>query len=425
MSKKAIIVLVVAAVLLAALAAVFCVEYFVLQVPLFDRGGWSTLKNGSICYRDYYAKPFTGWQSIDGDRYYFSEDGAMHTGWLTWEESRYYFDQSGKLHTGTLEADGQRYYLKEDGTPHTGWLDGAYYDAEGILKTGWLTLPEGTYLLDEEGRPRTGWVGECGRRYYFGQDGIQDTRWQDSDSGLQYIVDGQPHIGWLDVPEGKFYFNEDGYSHAGWVTDEKGRFYLYGDGTYAAGFVTVGDIERYFLPTGEYVLLCNRWNYIPDDFEMNLVEYGKFKLDASCYDDFVAMVDAAKQDSVSIKINNSYRSVKWQEDRWELRRSQHMANGMTLEQADARIGQSLAIPGTSEHHTGLAMDIYGSDKIYKWLADNSWKYGFIVRYPDNKIDITGIIYEPWHLRYVGKTLAKELYDSGLCLEEYLTQLKEN
>ena len=61
--------------------------------------------------------------------------------------------------------------------------------------------------------------------------------------------------------------------------------------------------------------------------------------------------------------------------------------------------------------------------MYKWLAENSWKYGFILRYPDDKIKITGIIYEPWHFRYVGETLAKDIYESSLCLEEYLTMLK--
>ena len=424
MSKKTKILIAVAITLMVALAVTFCLEYFVLQTPLFDRSGWSSLDSGAVCYRDYYAKPLTGWQEIDGAKYYFTQDGAMHTGWLEEGEKRYYFASDGKMQTGTLEEGGKRYQLKEDGTPYTGWLEGAYYGQDGALHTGWLELPEGTYLLDESGKPRTGWVGECGKRYYFREDGIQDTRWQDSQEGLQFIVDGQPHKGWLEAAGGTYYFNDRGYSHTGWVTDEKGRFYLNGDGTFATGFVTIAGVERYFTPTGEYILLCNRWNFVPDDYEMNLVDYGKFKIDASCYDDFCAMVSAGQEEAgLNIKINNSYRSRQKQENMWETRRVKYMAQGMTLEEANAYIGRSVAVPGTSEHQTGLAMDITGSQKLYDWLAKNSWKYGFILRYPDDKIDITGIIYEPWHFRYVGKAFAKDIYESGLCLEEYLEALK--
>ena len=425
MSKKAKILIAIAATLLIALAATFCVEYFVLQAPVFDRSGWSTLKDGSVCYRDYYARPLTGWQQMEGKTFYFKPDGAMHTGWLEEGEKRYYFDPNGTIHTGELTEGGKVYFLNEDGTPHTGWLEDVYYGPDGARHSGWLELPEGNYLLDEAGKPRTGWVGECGKRYYFDESGIQDIRWQDSDKGLQYIVDGEPQKGWLEAAGGKFYFNEEGYSHAGWVTDEKGRFYLYGDGTFATGFVTIADVERYFMPTGEYILLCNRWNFVPDDYEMNLVDYGKFKIDASCYEDFDAMVAAGKADGINVKINNSYRSKQKQENMWETRRVKYMGQGMTLAEANEYIGRSVAVPGTSEHQTGLGIDITGSQKLYDWLAENSWKYGFILRYPDDKIKITGIIYEPWHFRYVGKTFAKEIYDSGLCLEEYLTALKEN
>jgi D-alanyl-D-alanine carboxypeptidase len=97
-----------------------------------------------------------------------------------------------------------------------------------------------------------------------------------------------------------------------------------------------------------------------------------------------------------------------------------MGQGMTLEEADDYIGQSVAIPGTSEHQTGLGVDIIGSRKMYDWLEENSWKYGFILRYPDDKIDITGIIYEPWHFRYVGVEAATYIMENNLTLEEYLS-----
>jgi LAS superfamily LD-carboxypeptidase LdcB len=84
-------------------------------------------------------------------------------------------------------------------------------------------------------------------------------------------------------------------------------------------------------------------------------------------------------------------------------------------------------PGCSEHQTGLAVDImkmgvnmesFGDDPASDWLYENSWRYGFIVRYPRDKSDITGISYEPWHFRYVGKEVAKLCYEKNICLEEY-------
>lgn len=88
--------------------------------------------------------------------------------------------------------------------------------------------------------------------------------------------------------------------------------------------------------------------------------------------------------------------------------------------------QWVAIPGTSEHQIGLAVDISVEDgsgqaasDVWQWLRENSYKYGFILRYPEDKTDITGISYEPWHYRYVGKETAEEIYRQGVCLEEYL------
>ena len=101
-----------------------------------------------------------------------------------------------------------------------------------------------------------------------------------------------------------------------------------------------------------------------------------------------------------------------------------------MEEARKKAATIVAVPGTSEHQLGWAVDIV--DKSYqvlnekqatmpaqKWLMEHSWEYGFILRYPVDKSGVTGIIYEPWHYRYVGRDNAKAIYDSGLCLEEYL------
>ena len=96
---------------------------------------------------------------------------------------------------------------------------------------------------------------------------------------------------------------------------------------------------------------------------------------------------------------------------------------------DARAEKYVAIPDTSEHQLGLSVDINAdtdkcsSEKVYQWLDENAYKYGFVKRYPEDKTDITGISNEPWHYRYVGTTVAKIMKEENLCLEEYLEKYK--
>ena len=107
-----------------------------------------------------------------------------------------------------------------------------------------------------------------------------------------------------------------------------------------------------------------------------------------------------------------------------------ITQGYTPLEAYEETAKSVAIPGTSEHATGLALDITSAEfpelddrqaetAESQWLADNCWKYGFILRYPPEKSEITKIVYEPWHYRYVGKEAAKEITEQGVTLEEYL------
>ena len=107
--------------------------------------------------------------------------------------------------------------------------------------------------------------------------------------------------------------------------------------------------------------------------------------------------------------------------------------GYGPEEAAELAAKDVAVPGTSEHHTGLAVDIIDTRYVFLdatqatmpgqiWLMENSWRYGFILRYPMDKTDMTGINYEPWHYRYVGWELAAEMHESGLGLEEYFDQL---
>ena len=110
----------------------------------------------------------------------------------------------------------------------------------------------------------------------------------------------------------------------------------------------------------------------------------------------------------------------------------YMAQGMSEEEAYAKTATETAIPGTSEHQTGLAADIvtptyqmldagFADTPAGQWLSEHAAEYGFVLRYPQDKQEVTGIIYESWHYRFVGKTHAKLMKESGLCLEEYLQQ----
>ena len=110
--------------------------------------------------------------------------------------------------------------------------------------------------------------------------------------------------------------------------------------------------------------------------------------------------------------------------------SRLQAEGLSYEEAYRQAGTVVAYPGTSEHNLGLAADIVAKDYQLlddkqadtpeaKWLKENCWRYGFILRYPTDKTGETGIIFEPWHYRYVGKEAAREIMEQGICLEEYL------
>jgi D-alanyl-D-alanine carboxypeptidase len=137
---------------------------------------------------------------------------------------------------------------------------------------------------------------------------------------------------------------------------------------------------------------------------------------------FHRMVDKAAEDGVELKMTTAYRSYDFQKilfDSYVEKEGEEQANTFS------------AKPGQSEHQTGLAVDVsspsvdyqlsddYGKTKEGKWIADQAYRFGFILRFPKGKEDITGYQYEPWHLRYVGLAAAKEIHEEGLTLEEFL------
>ena len=149
--------------------------------------------------------------------------------------------------------------------------------------------------------------------------------------------------------------------------------------------------------------------------------------------DFLA---AAREQGYKPIIYSAYRTYTYQKNLYENAVKDNMKNGMTREEAEKAVVRT-APPGCSEHCIGLAADIYTweaqskygklderfeSDPLAVWMKENAHKYGFILRYPKDKEDITQIAYEPWHFRYVGVEDATKIYEAGQCLEEYTGKL---
>ena len=146
------------------------------------------------------------------------------------------------------------------------------------------------------------------------------------------------------------------------------------------------------------------------------------------------MMDACRAAGHAPVICSSYRPHSKQQALFAGKVQRLMAAGYDAEEADQKAATVVARPGTSEHELGLAVDIVDasyqqldegqeSTPVQQWLLEHCWEYGFILRYPDGKSDLTGIIYEPWHYRYVGVETAQALRESGQCLEEYLQAAK--
>ncbi len=184
------------------------------------------------------------------------------------------------------------------------------------------------------------------------------------------------------------------------------------------------------------LILANVDNPLPDDFEVGELEtvQGNYKLDIRAASYARDMIAAAKADGITLQLCSSYRAKSLQQTLFDNKYNYYISNGWNADDAYAKTATIIAIPGTSEHQTGLCMDVvtpsyqvldagYAETAAAKWLAENAWDYGFILRYPKDKQDITKIIFEPWHYRFVGIENAKLIKESGLCLEEYLETLE--
>ncbi|MBR1740514.1 MAG: M15 family metallopeptidase [Lachnospiraceae bacterium] len=182
---------------------------------------------------------------------------------------------------------------------------------------------------------------------------------------------------------------------------------------------------------GWNLILVNRKHSIPDDWEVELTELTNGeKVDSRIYPKLQEMFNDARASGLGLFVADGYRTESEQREILDEKIREYENDGHSRYEAKKLAKQWVAVPGTSEHQLGISVDINADtsissgETVYKWLAENSYKYGFINRYPADKTEITGTIYEPWHYRYVGEQAAMEIYSQGLCLEEYLEQISK-
>lgn len=179
------------------------------------------------------------------------------------------------------------------------------------------------------------------------------------------------------------------------------------------------------------LMLVNGENPLPNDYSPNLKKLKNgLEFDERAIDQLNAMLSAAKSQGLSPIVCSAYRSIERQKTLFNNQVYKYMAEGFSQKQAEVEARKYVAYPGTSEHNLGLAVDIVSANYQMldekqantletKWLIEHCSEYGFILRYPKDKIHITGVSYEPWHFRYVGVQAAQEIMKDGTTLEEYL------
>lgn len=173
------------------------------------------------------------------------------------------------------------------------------------------------------------------------------------------------------------------------------------------------------------LLLVNRWNPLPGGYVPDLVEIpGGEKVAKEAYAPLMEMLQQAEAEGLGPQVVSGWRTQEKQQSLYDNKIGEYLSQGYSQKDAVAAAEEWVAKPGTSEHQLGLAVDINGNSyDIYTWLQENSWRYGFIFRYPGDKQSLTGVAEEVWHYRYVGKKAAEMIHSQELCLEEYAEEQK--
>lgn len=192
-------------------------------------------------------------------------------------------------------------------------------------------------------------------------------------------------------------------------------------------------IPRYTAKDRWKLAIASIYYPLESEYEVETSIVEGYFFDARAASALEAMLEAARDDGVSLYITSAWRSRAYQAELYENRVYRFQLQGYSREEAEVLGATIVARPGTSEHELGLSADLltgeyqvldsgFAETEAYAWLQEHCTEFGFIERYPQGKGELTGIIWEPWHYRYVGRDVAEYITENDLCLEEYLDQV---
>lgn len=371
-------------------------NYQLLETYSFDASSGQTEVSGIAVDPDTSSIWLTSWAGDESGRYIYSYD--LETG-----------SYKGKVHLqcppqwlqGIAYYNGCLYMTADDGTADLGEPDHVY---KTRVEEG---LTSATVVLERTFDDVT-LQGEI--------EGISF----DKTSGQMLISYNRGSHIELGMVKG-FY---EGY------TEEIHEVFLYNIEGFRRQY-TFEEIDACVDGTGWNLILVNSENPVPDDYAVSLTDLSNGKqVDTRIYPALQKMFDDARDSGIDLFVREGYRTREDQQSIMDSRIQQYEDQGYSAEEAEALAKEYVAIPGTSEHELGISVDINANSNVssdntvYTWLNENAYKYGFIKRYPENKIDITGINNEPWHYRFVGQKAASEMKELDMCLEEYLDYISE-
>jgi glucan-binding YG repeat protein len=370
---------------------------------------------------------FDGWELHNGQWYYLNPEGKS-TGWIQDQGTWYFFNLKGIMKIGWIYDNNNWYFLGFNGTMMTGWLkdNNRWYflNSDGSMRTGWLWYKQNWYFMNSSGAMDTGWKNIKGSWYFFSSDGKMLNGWQKISGDWYYLQsNGYMLTGWKKDGDYWYFLKPDGKMAVGWFQNGSNWYYTYKSGALVQNTM----VDNYYLgysgvwikhTTHPYyingVLLVNKNHSVSSSYTPGE------SLDAR--NAFNQMKNAALKSGLSLNAFSTYRTYEYQET---------LFNRYVRNYGETAANKFSAKAGQSEHQTGLAFDIGGSNSALwaedtfayipeaKWLASNAHRYGFILRYPKGKEHITGYQYESWHFRYVGVNVAANIYNKSQTLEEYL------
>lgn len=398
--------------LLVCIAIMFCIVCPAISAA--DNNGlqkvdsqWVYLKNGQVDYSyTGMAKNDYGWWYVTDGKLDFSYTGMAKNQYGWW------YITDGKLdmsYTGLAKNQYGWWYFKN------GKID---YTYTGMAKNqyGWWYVKNGKLDKNFNGLAKN----EYGWWYLNGS--------------IDYKFKGlvKNEYGWWYVQNGRidFNYNGKGKNQYGWWKVENGKVttsIAKWNYSYALDVPELADTSVEWN-----MLLLNRDYILPDNYIDSVklapaISGSSERLDERVAVHYQKMYNAAAKEGVYLTPCSGYRSYSLQKKNFENRISNLQYQGYSKRNACLEASKVILPPGTSEHNAGLAMDIvsvldsFEQSPQYAWLVKNAHNYGFILRYPKDKQNITKIVFEPWHWRYVGVEVAKAMKSSGLCLEEYLSE----